>query len=224
MVVQLLTAAALLMVCSGSSSRGVAPGANPRLRQATFAAGCFWGVEAAFRKTPGVVATMAGYTGGNTPEPTYRDVALGHSGYAEAVLVTYDPSRISYAELLDVFWSCHDPTIEKSLSGEPGPHRSAIFFHNRAQEVVARQSMREVNESKVLHGPIVTEIVPARKFFPAEDFQQHYFEQHGGEGGSCHLGSIQVRTRLAARAATQRRSSGDIDLWSNTVEAAVPQL
>jgi peptide-methionine (S)-S-oxide reductase len=132
-------------------------------------------------------------------------VALGHSGYAEAVLVTYDPSRVSYAELLDVFWSCHDPTVDYTVAGEPGPHRSAIFFHDQQQEAVARESMKEVNESKVFTSPVVTQIAPAQKFFPAEDFQQDYFEQHGVEGGSCHTGSVRVHTRLASQAASQRR-------------------
>jgi peptide-methionine (S)-S-oxide reductase len=194
---RLLTALAAMMLCAGSSPRARSVLGPPVLRQATFAAGCFWGVEAAFRRTPGVVATMSGYTGGNTPDPTYRDVALGHSGYAEAVLVTYDPNRISYAELLDVFWSCHDPTADMSLAGEPGPHRSAIFFHNNEQEAIARESMREVNESKVLSRPIVTQVVPAQRFFPAEDFHQHFFEQHGVEG-TCDAGGVRVQTRLPA--------------------------
>jgi peptide-methionine (S)-S-oxide reductase len=202
-VARTIAAVALVLLCSGSSPRRVAF-AQRATRQATFAAGCFWGVEAAFRRIPGVVATMSGYTAGNTPDPTYRDVALGHSGYAEAVLVTYDPSRISYAELLDVFWNCHDPTIDFTVDGEPGPHRSAIFFHDHEQEAIARESMNELSESKLFASPIVTQIVPVQRFFPAEDLQQNYFEQHGVEGGSCHVGPVRVHTRLAAQATSRR--------------------
>ena len=200
---RLVVTGALLVLCSGSSPRGFSGASTRPLRQATFAAGCFWGVESEFRATPGVVATMAGYTGGNTPDPVYRDVALGHSGYAEAVLVTYDPSRVSFAELLDVFWSCHDPTADLSLPGGPGPHRSAIFFHDKPQEATARASMKEVNEARIFPAPVVTQIVAAEKFFPAEDFHQHYFEQHGVEG-TCGIGRVRVHTRLAARAGRMR--------------------
>lgn len=203
-VYRLIIAAGLLLVCSGSSPSGLQGAFRRPLKRATFAAGCFWGTEAAFRRIPGVVATMSGYIGGNTPDPIYRDVALGHSGYAEAVLVTYDPARISYAELLDVFWSCHDPTIDKSVDAEPGPHRSAIFFHDQEQERIARQSLAELVQSKTFAAPIVTQIAPAQKFFPAEEFQQQFFERQGIEG-TCHTGSVPVHTRLAARAAAGRR-------------------
>lgn len=202
-VVRLIVAAGLLLVCTGSSPSGLQGALRRPLKQATFAAGCFWGVEASFRTVPGVVATMSGYTGGNTPDPTYRDVALGHTGYAEAVLVTYDPARISYAELLDVFWSCHVPTADLSWSGLPGPHRSAIFFHDEEQEQIARQSMAELIVSKAFGQPIVTEIAAAQKFFPAEEIHQQFFEQQGIEG-TCHAGSVPVHTRLAARAAAMR--------------------
>lgn len=192
-----LIIAALLVLCGGPSSPAPVRSQPPHLSQATFAAGCFWGVEASYRKVPGVVQTVAGYTGGTTPNPTYRDVALGRTAYFEAVLVTYDPSRVSYAELLDTFWSCHDPTADLTLDNGGGAHRSAIFFHDPQQEMIARASMKEVDESHVFHRPVVTQILPAQTFYPAEEIHQNYLGRNG-IAGSCHIGTAQIHTRLAA--------------------------
>jgi peptide methionine sulfoxide reductase msrA/msrB len=176
------------------------------LHKATFAAGCFWGVEVAFRKVDGVVNVEVGYTGGHTVHPTYRDVCTGTTGHAEAVLVTYDPSKVSYAELLDVFWSSHDPTTLNRQGPDIGSqYRSAIFFHNAEQERAARASLKEVEESGVFKNRIVTQIVPAGVFYAAEDYHQQYFARRG-MAESCHVGIAQVRTKLAAKAAELRKA------------------
>jgi peptide methionine sulfoxide reductase msrA/msrB len=179
------------------------------MEQATFAAGCFWGVEAAFRHTPGVSSATVGYTGGHTADPTYKKVCTGATGHAEAVLVQFDPAKVSYAELLDAFWTCHDPTTPNRQGPDVGTqYRSAIFYHNEEQHKLALASMNEVEGSKVFRRKIVTEIVPAEKFYPAEDYHQQYFEKQG-MGQSCHAGPAQVKTALAAKAAEQRKSSCD---------------
>src|SRR6185437_3927716 len=183
-----------------------APPLPKPLESATFAAGCFWGVEAAFRKIPGVVATTAGYTGGHIVNPTYRDVYGGKSGHVEAVLVTFDPAIVSYAELLDAFWTCHDPTADLEADSDPAPHRSAIFFHDDNQESIARASLKEVEQSGIFHGPIATRIEPAQTFYPAESFHQHYLErQH--IAGSCHVGIARVHTKLAIASVSRRDSN-----------------
>ena len=181
-----------------SGAREQPPG---RLKQATFAAGCFWGVEAAFAKIDGVVATSVGYCGGHTKDPTYRQISTGTTGHAESVRVTYDPAKVSYAELLDVFWSWHDPTIDH----DQGPQRSIIFFHDAQQESIARASLREVSNSQVFKGKIVTEILPASPFYPAEEDHQHYYQKQGITP-TCRIGAKEVHTHLAARAAQARQS------------------
>ena len=175
-----------------------------KLKQATFAAGCFWGVEAAFRRVPGVVATEVGFTGGHTENPTYDQVCTHTTGHAEAVLVSYDPQKVSYPELLDAFWSCHDPTTADRQGPDVGSqYRSAIFFHDPEQERLARASLKEVDQSGVFGSKIVTQIVPAPRFYPAEDYHQQYFERRG-TADSCHTGIATVHTKLAAEAAQQR--------------------
>jgi peptide methionine sulfoxide reductase msrA/msrB len=176
-------------------------------KQATFAAGCFWGVEVAFAKLPGVTATAVGYSGGHTNNPTYRQVCNGDTGHAESVLVTYDPAKISYAELLDAFWTCHDPTTLNRQGPDVGSqYRSVIFFHDADQEKTAKASVKEVNESGVFKRKIVTEIVPAAKFYSAEDYHQQYFEKQGS-ADSCHVGIAKVHTKLAEQAAKDRASA-----------------
>jgi peptide-methionine (S)-S-oxide reductase len=148
-------------------------------QRATFAAGCFWGVEAAFREIEGVVATSVGYTGGATAAPTYEQVCSDTTGHAEAVRVWFDPSVVGYDELLDAFWSIHDPTTPDRQGWDFGSqYRSAIFFHDPEQERLATASRDERQRS--LARPIVTEIVPAPAFYDAEDYHQRYFEKHGG--------------------------------------------
>jgi len=147
---------------------------------ATFAAGCFWGVEAAFRRVSGVISTTVGYTGGTVENPTYEQVCTDRTGHAEAVQVEYDPARISYEALLDVFWSCHDPTQRNRQGPDVGrQYRSAIFFHDTEQEQAAKGSKAALEASGRFRQPIVTEIVPAAPFWRAEDYHQQYLEKRG---------------------------------------------
>lgn len=153
--------------------------------RATFAAGCFWGIEAAFRQLPGVLDAVSGYTGGHTTDPTYREVCSGRTGHAEAVDVTYDPARTSYEELLGAFWSLHDPTTMNRQGPDVGSqYRSAIFAHSAEQSAAAQASKAGEDASGKHRRPIVTEIVPAQAFYPAEDYHQRYFEKNGI---ACHL-------------------------------------
>jgi peptide-methionine (S)-S-oxide reductase len=152
-------------------------------RRATFGAGCFWGVEETFRKVEGVVATAVGYMGGHTEHPTYRDVCTGRTGHAEVVEVEYDPARISYDRLLDVFWECHDPTTLNRQGPDVGTqYRSVIFFRDAAEEAAARASKERLEKSGRHRRPIVTEIVPAGTFWRAEEYHQRYFEKRGLSG------------------------------------------
>ena len=147
---------------------------------ATFAAGCFWGVEAAFRQVPGVTATRVGYTGGTTTNPTYKQVCTDRTGHAEAVEVSYDPERVSYDDLLCVFWENHDPTQRNRQGPDIGTqYRSAIFYHDAEQEAAARASKERLERSGAHKRPIVTEIVPAQTFYQAEDYHQQYLEKRG---------------------------------------------
>ncbi len=148
------------------------------MQKATFAAGCFWGVEATFRQIEGVSSTSVGYTGGHHENPTYEDVCTGHTGHAEAVEVTFDPAVVSYQTLLDIFWGCHNPTTLNRQGPDIGTqYRSAIFYHTPEQEAAARAS-KEQAQQRFPH-PIVTEIVPAVPFYQAEDYHQQYFEKRG---------------------------------------------
>jgi len=147
---------------------------------ATFAAGCFWGVEAAFREVDGVESTRVGYTGGTVDHPTYKDVCSGRTGHAESVEVTFDPERLSYESLLDVFWEVHDPTTLNRQGPDMGSqYRSAIFFHNSQQEAEARESKNRRQESGKYQRDIVTEITPVSTFWEAEEYHQRYFEKNG---------------------------------------------
>jgi peptide-methionine (S)-S-oxide reductase len=148
--------------------------------RATFAAGCFWGVEAAFRQVDGVISTEVGYTGGVVENPTYEKVCSGKTGHAEAVAVDYDPSRVSYSDLLNVFWENHDPTTLNRQGPDVGAqYRSAIFFHSPEQEAAARASIEALGMSGKYKRPIVTEVTAATKFYRAEDYHQQYFEKRG---------------------------------------------
>ncbi len=148
--------------------------------KATFGAGCFWGVEAAFRQVPGVLETAVGYAGGNFANPTYRDVCSDETGHAEVVEVTYDPSRVSYEDLLNVFWENHDPTQLNRQGPDIGTqYRSAIFFHSPAQRDTAVASRDRLEKSGRYRRPIVTEITPAPTFWRAEEYHQQYLEKRG---------------------------------------------
>jgi peptide-methionine (S)-S-oxide reductase len=150
------------------------------MRKATFGAGCFWGVEAAFRKVRGVKSTAVGYSGGRFENPTYEDVCTGRTGHAEVVQVEYDPGEISYEELLDVFWECHDPTTLNRQGPDVGAqYRSAIFCHTPEQEAAAKASKAKLQAGGRYKGPIITEIVPAAEFYRAEEYHQQYLEKRG---------------------------------------------
>ena len=156
------------------------------MEKATFAAGCFWGVEATFRRLPGVSATRVGYTGGHSKNPTYKDVCTDSTGHAEAVEVTFDPAQISYDKLLEVFWENHDPTQLNRQGPDWGTqYRSAIFFHSPEQESAARASKKKLEKSHRFSKPIVTQIVPAETFNEAEDYHQQYLEKRGL--ATCHI-------------------------------------
>ena len=156
------------------------------METATFAAGCFWGVEEAFRRVEGVVSTAAGYSGGTLEDPTYADVCSGGTGHAEAVEVEFDPSRVSYEQLLDVFWSVHDPTQLNRQGPDVGSqYRSAIFHHGPEQEAAATASKEALAASGRFPRPVVTEITPASTFYRAEEYHQQYIAR-GGKA-SCGL-------------------------------------
>ncbi len=150
-------------------------------QQATFAAGCFWGVESAFLKIKGVIDAESGYTGGTLGNPTYHDVCGGRTGHAEAVRVTFDPAAVSYDALLDAFWSIHNPTTLNRQGPDIGSqYRSAVFFHDADQEKAARAAKERLDRSGRFQRPIVTEIAPAGPFWRAEEYHQRYHEKHGG--------------------------------------------
>ena len=147
----------------------------PKTEQATFAAGCFWGVEDTFAKVKGVQKTSVGYTGGTLSFPTYAQVCSGKTGHAEAILVTYDAEQITFDELLNVFWKSHDPTQLNAQGPDIGPqYRSEVFFHNPQQEKAARASLLVEQNSGRHHNDIATKLTHASEFFPAEDYHQNY--------------------------------------------------
>ena len=150
------------------------------MEKATFAAGCFWGVEAEFRQVKGVVSTAVGYEGGTFLNPTYRDVCTDKTGHAEVVEVEYDPSRVSYEDLLKVFWTNHDPTTRNRQGPDIGTqYRSVIFYHTQEQQAAALVSKEKLQDSGAYRRPIVTEIVPASTFYRAEEYHQQYLEKRG---------------------------------------------
>jgi peptide-methionine (S)-S-oxide reductase len=156
------------------------------MAKATFAAGCFWGVEDAFRQVKGVTSATVGYTGGTMKNPSYKDVCTGKTGHAEAVEVEFDPTKVSYRELLAVLFQSHDPTQLNRQGPDYGTqYRSAIFFHDAEQEAQAREAVAALDEAGVFKHPIVTQIVPASEFFRAEEYHQKYFEKQGIR--ACHL-------------------------------------
>lgn len=152
---------------------------------ATFAAGCFWGVEATFRKIPGVIDAIVGYTGGTMEQPSYEDVCTDRTGHAEAVQVTFDPTKVSYGQLLEVFWNNHNPTTLNRQGPDVGTqYRSVIFYHTPEQARLAAQSKQALEESKKWDRPVVTQIMPAQPFYKAEEYHQRYLEKRGED--VCH--------------------------------------
>jgi len=153
---------------------------------ATFGAGCFWGVEVTFRKVPGVIDAIVGYAGGRTQNPTYKDVCTDDTGHAEVVQVTFDPEKVSYEQLLHVFFSAHDPTQMNRQGPDHGTqYRTVIFFYSPEQEATAKKVKAELDASGKFRKPIATEITAAGQFWKAEDYHQRYLEKRGA--ASCHI-------------------------------------
>jgi peptide-methionine (S)-S-oxide reductase len=169
----------------GRTDRGTEPsassnaGTNDSLQKATFGAGCFWCVEAVFQGLKGVESVVSGYSGGTLENPTYVQVCFGESGHAEVVQISYDPTRISYADLLQVFWGTHDPTTPNRQGNDVGTqYRSAIFYHNDEQRKLAEHYKQKLDSTGMFSAPIITEIVPFRQFFAAEDYHQDFYERN----------------------------------------------
>jgi len=156
------------------------------MAKATFAAGCFWGVEARFAQLPGVTATAVGYEGGAMPNPTYKDVCTDRTGHAEAVEIDYDPARITYEQLLDAFFSLHDPTQLNRQGPDWGTqYRSVVFYHTPEQEAAAKAAIERLTAEKRFSKPIATQVVAASTFWRAEEYHQKYLEKRGAL--SCHI-------------------------------------
>jgi len=156
------------------------------MAKATFGAGCFWGVEARFQQVPGVTATAVGYEGGALDNPTYRDVCTDATGHAEVVELDYDPAKVSYEQLLDLFFELHDPTQLNRQGPDWGKqYRSVVFYHSPEQEAAAKQTIARLTQEKRFSKPIVTQVVPALTFWRAEEYHQKYLEKRGAV--SCHI-------------------------------------
>ena len=153
---------------------------------ATFGAGCFWGIEAEFRRVPGVLDAAVGYSGGHTQNPSYQEVCTDTTGHAEVVQVTFDSEKVSYDQLLNVFWTIHDPTQVNRQGPDYGAqYRTAIFFHSPEQEATAKKSKQAIETGGKLRRPVATEITPAGPFWRAEEYHQRYLEKRGA--ASCHI-------------------------------------
>ncbi|MCS7024927.1 MAG: peptide-methionine (S)-S-oxide reductase MsrA [Bryobacteraceae bacterium] len=149
---------------------------------ATLAGGCFWCLEAVFEEVQGIVSVTSGYMGGTVPNPTYEQVCTGATGHAEVVQLRYDPERVTFRELLDVFFAIHDPTTLNRQGNDVGTqYRSAIFYHSEEQKKLAQEHINHLTLAGAFSDPIVTEVVPASEFYAAEDYHQHYFRNHSGQ-------------------------------------------
>ncbi len=161
---------------------------------ATFANGCFWCTEAIFEQLDGVISATSGYTGGTTENPTYKQVCTGETGHAECLQIVYDPKKISFAELLEVFWQTHDPTTLNRQGNDVGTqYRSGIFYHNQEQKELAEKYKAELDKSGAFDRPIVTEVTAFSKFYPAEDYHQQYFDNNEGSNPYC---TIVIRPKV----------------------------
>mgnify|MGYP001571394728 CR=1 FL=1 len=186
----------LLAIMVGGQLEGRAE-MEPQPKKAAFGAGCFWGVEKIFSKVTGVVSTQVGYMGGSAAEPTYEEICTGRTGHAEAIEVLYDPSKVSYEELLATFWEWHDPTTLNRQGPDVGTqYRSVIFFSDSEQEAAAKRSKEVLERSKVFKNPIVTEIIPAGRFWKAEEYHQKYLQKNPGGYCSHKPGSPKIREVL----------------------------
>ena len=176
--ITLVLASLATMVGSEAGNKAVVKEGG-RTEEATFAGGCFWCMEAPFDILPGVVSVTVGYTGGSLKNPTYEQVSAGGTGHAESVRVVFDPTRISYAKLLGVYWHNIDPTVKDRQFCDRGhQYRSAIFYHGEEQRRIAEESKAALEKGKPFKAPIVTEIVPAGEFYPAEEYHQHYYKKN----------------------------------------------
>lgn len=175
----LALAGAATVTAGGDSMTRTAEPAASKLEKATFAGGCFWCMEAPFDKLTGVVSVTAGYTGGKVNNPTYEQVSAGGTGHAEVVQIVYDPSRIGYARLLDVFWHNTDPTVvDRQFCDVGSQYRTGIFYHSEEQRLLALQSKEALERTKRFKEPIVTEVTKAGEFYPAEEYHQHYYKKN----------------------------------------------
>jgi peptide-methionine (S)-S-oxide reductase len=157
-----------------------------KTEKATFAAGCFWGVESAFRQVAGVINAQVGYTGGKTADPTYKEVCTDTTGHAEAIEITFDPAKVPYETLVSLFFKMHDPTQVNRQGPDFGTqYRSAIFYHSPEQKAAAESSKAALDKSRKYKKPIATQILPAGTFYRAEEYHQRYFEKNGGP--ACHI-------------------------------------
>lgn len=191
-----LWAVALFILSSGS--RASAEG-DMSLRKATFAGGCFWGIEKVFSEFPGVVSTQVGYTGGSVKKPNYLEVCKGLTGHAEAIEITFDPARTSYQKLLEVFFRHHDPTTLDRQGPDIGTqYRSAIFYHDETQKKAALKSKELLDKAKIFRHPIVTEISPAGSFWSAEEYHQKYLKKNPHGYCSIHLQSEKITNILSS--------------------------
>ena len=184
-----MAAVLIAALAIGSPSKKVAmntsPGPSAQYETATLAGGCFWILQESLRHIPGVIKTTVGYIGGTTPNPTYETIGTGKTGYAEAVQVVFDPTELSYEELLDHFFQSHDPTSPRhQVNGVKAPYRSAIFYHSAEQRRIARRVKEEIRQTGKWKYPVVTEITMATKFYPAEAYHQDYLEKIAAH--SCH--------------------------------------
>jgi peptide-methionine (S)-S-oxide reductase len=175
-----------LSSCQGQTQKAPTTKPTKKMDTATFANGCFWCTEAIFEELKGVASAVSGYTGGHTENPTYKEVCNGTTGHAECIQITFDPSIISYDELLEVFWKTHDPTTLNRQGNDIGTqYRSAIFYHTEEQKQKAAHYKKELDESGAWSSPIVTEISPFTIFYPAENYHQQYFEVNGDANPYC---------------------------------------
>lgn len=188
--VTLLTAIFFTSACGQTNPKNTKEISKPmtqtstsNIDTATFGAGCFWCVEAVFQRLNGVLSVESGYSGGTIKNPAYREVCMGKTGHAEVCRITYDKTKVSFDELLEVFWKTHDPTTLNQQGNDIGTqYRSAIFYHNEEQKQLAEKYKEEINKSGAYPKPIVTEISPLINYYKAEDYHQNYYNQNGQEG------------------------------------------
>ncbi len=177
-VVAVTVAATIVIVRAATPGAAQAPDTS-RFAEATFAGGCFWCMEHPFDHLAGVISVTSGYTGGHTPNPTYEEVSAGHTGHAESVRIVYDPKKIAYAALLEIYWHNVDPlTPDAQFCDQGTQYRTAVFYHNEEQRQLAEESKRELERSGRFKQPVVTAIVPASAFYPAEEYHQHYYQKN----------------------------------------------